>query len=180
MSDGICSICFNLDETALNALHWRDTGINFYPLRTSASKCQYCKILLDGILALRAHEKAKTFSVGLNGTLRLVLYDLLKVSGVNQIIEFYRETATSSEQASDQPSVLKGAPTSAIKYRPRPTSFWDESVRSQLQRWTGEPPKATVLPRRVLDLGVGTKQLARDLRLVEISAMRAPYVASAG
>ena len=66
---------------------------------------------------------------------------------------------------------------SAIKFRSRPTQFWDESVRLQLQRWISASYKSAFVPRRVLDLGNGESWLDCDIRLLEPTTLFAPYVA---
>ncbi|CAH0045134.1 unnamed protein product [Clonostachys solani] len=171
-----CKVCFDLDETSMVVIPWQKSIIHYYPLRHSASTCRYCKILFDGITHAISGNKTPSFSFAIGNTLRLTMQDLMLASGIERTIEYYRNNLHASEAVNTSPGATEQTSSaSAIKFRARPTQFWDESVRLRLQQWTGASLVA-LLPRRILDLGDDGVPLRNSIQLLEPEAVYAPYV----
>ena len=173
-----CNICLNLNKSATDKLHWSESTISYYTLRESAKKCLYCRVILDGIVATGFDREAMRFSRSANDTFHLTAQNIIGTSGIQDVLEYYLQ-GTPSENIGPQnhqseSSVLP--PPNAIKVRPMIARFWEEPVRTQLLQWIREPPKATRLPKRVIDLDGDDEDLRGDLRLLETHGKSAAYV----
>jgi hypothetical protein len=65
----------------------------------------------------------------------------------------------------------------AIRPRPAIARFWEDSLRTQLLGWIGEPHQGIMLPKRVLDLGKRSENQIKDLSLLETQRTLGTYVA---
>src|SRR3569833_3117988 len=173
-----CSICLNLNNTAIGRLRLYQCQLNYYTLRESATRCLYCKIILDGIEASGFENRRKVFMYSVMGTFRLTHNDSLASSSVGSTLEFSMAAAnTSKAKERNTPSEIRGmSAPNAIEWRPTVTPFWKAPLREQLRRWLGEPQNAGYMPTRVLDLGEDAADLSGQLRLFEPRDLSAAYV----
>lgn len=131
MSDARCSLCLALDETEMNAaVERRSNVIHYYALRSSASSCQYCKVLWDGIHGVGLGKNPSSVSYHVLGTLRLTVHDLLAHSGIEKVIEFYRDRERASRPSHHSLVVSNEAEAELESSR-----TWDASGRLRVDRW---------------------------------------------
>jgi len=120
-----CTICLNLNDSALSQRYWSKCQIHYYALRKSAEECAYCKIIFDGIMVSGFDERAKSFMFSNNDTFCLTPNSLLASSWVESKLEYYISAAKSeahdlnshrgkdSNDAMSRPSAIKVRPAIA-------------------------------------------------------------------
>ena len=174
-----CNVCLDLNKFAIDKLRPTETVIRYNTLQGSAKECLYCRVILDGIEVTSFDRDAKVFSRSAYGTFRLTAQNLIGASGIESTVEYYLQDDSSGNRGpqNDQSSGPVPPHLDAIRIRPTIVQFWEETLRRQLLQWIREPPKSTMLPKRVVDLGVDDGDLRRDLRLLETDGESAAYVA---